>query len=335
MARSKFKLGKITIVLFLTVLIWAWADLALDETPPPRRARIVIGETSDRLWVSFGQASSLDVEVLLSGPHSAFNKLENELKKQPEHNRLEFTFNASTEQMDRPGNYRIALLDFLVKDKRLRRLGLKVKDCDPEIIDVNVVGLEQRPLDVECFDQEGRSLNAEINPSSVNIWAPESFRKARVVLSRSEIEAAKTAQIEKRPFIVLTSDQQRDASETVKIKLAANESPLSPGIITQARPGIVFSPAMQGKYEVRMDNSNMGKFLGQIQIRATAAAKVAYQAAPYHVLLEVDDSEIGTGPHPKTLKYMLPEEFVRTGQIELNQTPVDIEYEVVKLAGEN
>ena len=50
---TKLNLGKIALVLFLTVLIWVWADLALDETPPARVAVVKVEELgSEAIWVS-------------------------------------------------------------------------------------------------------------------------------------------------------------------------------------------------------------------------------------------------------------------------------------------
>ena len=49
--RRKVKFSKIALVVCMTALIWVWADLALDETPPARLADIVVDESmSERLW---------------------------------------------------------------------------------------------------------------------------------------------------------------------------------------------------------------------------------------------------------------------------------------------
>ncbi len=332
MAARRFKPGKIIIVLILTALIWIWADLALDETPPPRQARIFVGASADRFWVSFSQEPWLDVEVTLSGPHSAFRALDRFLQKQALDNRFEFVFNASAEQMSEPGGYRLGLLDFLQKDEQLKRLGLKVKDCEPQIADVNIVGLVKKPVTVECLDENGLPLQPEVNPPTVEMWVPESYRTARVQLSRGEIETARLGPITKRPYILLAADQKREAPDTVEIKLMAGESPLSEATIYPSRPGIVFSPTIQGKYEVKINNNNMILLTSGIKIRATAAAKQAYQAMPYHALLEIGEEDVKPGEHPRYLRYIFPDEFVRKNQIQLNQAPVEVLYELIKIS---
>jgi hypothetical protein len=56
---KKIKYSKITIVIFLTVLIWVWADLALDETLPEKSAVVVVDESVDpKLWISFDKSPS-------------------------------------------------------------------------------------------------------------------------------------------------------------------------------------------------------------------------------------------------------------------------------------
>lgn len=334
MIRRTPKPGKVAIVLFLTVLIWVWADLALDETPPARRARITVVEPSEELWVSFSQAPHVDAEVTLSGPHSAFNELGRILKQQPVSNRLDFAFDASTEQMDQPGGHKLQLLDFLQKNEQLRRLGLKVKDCDPNVVDVNVVELVQKPLPIECVDEEGSSITPEsIDPSTVRMYVPESCRKATVQLSRREIKDAKSKQIDKRPYVLLTPDQRRPAPNTVKIKLAEDESPLSEGTIQIAKLAIAMSPEMIGKYRIEFEN--LPNMIGPIKIRATAAAKERYQNMPHHVRLELDEDDAGPQPDPKALVYNFPEEYLRSNEIELAQPIGEAKFKLIKITPEN
>ena len=115
----KINYGKILLVIFLTVLIWVWADLALDEEFPDKPATIVVDETANlRLWVSFSQASSADIRITLSGPHSAIVDLDGKLKEGKE--RLEFDFDAAQEKMDEPGDHTLILLPFLQKHLFIR-----------------------------------------------------------------------------------------------------------------------------------------------------------------------------------------------------------------------
>ena len=156
-ARSKgLKYGKIAIVVFLTVLIWVWADLELDETLPDRSAVIEIDESqSEGVWVSFSRLSSRDIKATLRGPHSAFVTLDRRLRS--EGRRLSFSFDAERERMSESGGHSLDVLNFLQKDKSLRGFGIRVIECVPEFIDVNVVALVEKTLTVECFDDKGAS----------------------------------------------------------------------------------------------------------------------------------------------------------------------------------
>ena len=148
MAR-KIKFGKIAIVVFLTALIWIWADLALDETLPDRPAIIEVDETvSPKLWVSFNQTSSADIKITLSGPHTA---IANESRRLKEGQMRKFVFDVVQEKMDRPGNYDFPLLPSLQKDRQIKQLGMKVVSCEPEMLDVNVVELVNKSLPVQCL----------------------------------------------------------------------------------------------------------------------------------------------------------------------------------------
>ena len=50
---TKLKYGKIAIVVFITILIWVCADLALDEEFNFANATIRVVMSNPKLWVSF------------------------------------------------------------------------------------------------------------------------------------------------------------------------------------------------------------------------------------------------------------------------------------------
>jgi len=147
----KPKYGKIAIVVFLTVLIWFWADLALDEQLPVSTATVSIIRSNPKLWVSFDDASSVLVEeMVLKGP---LRKIAEISKKLEDGEGLEIGFDAANEGMNEPGSYSLTLLPFLQKDKQIERLGLKVESCKPETLPIKVVGLVSKLLDVKCVDE--------------------------------------------------------------------------------------------------------------------------------------------------------------------------------------
>ncbi len=316
----KLKYGKIAIVVSLTVLIWVWADLTLDETPPARTAVIVVDESVDpKLWVSFSQKPSVDIKVTLSGPHSAFVALEGKLPT--EGKTIRFVFDPVVEKMTEPPGRPLRVLDFLQKDRELKRLGLKVESCELEVVDVNVVELSKKPLPVECFDEEGVPQKAEnIDPSKVEMFVPEGTRTARVQLSHAEIERARLTPIPITPYVVLAEGLIRHAPTPVKVKMPPPTDPLSQETITAPKLGMALSVNLQGKYSVQITNQD--EVRGPIKIRATAAAKQAYEAMRYQIILEIDDDDIKLADPRRELKYNFPEEFVRTNEIEINQAPV-------------
>ncbi|HIJ54348.1 MAG TPA: hypothetical protein HPP66_14535, partial [Planctomycetes bacterium] len=64
-----FKCGKIAVVVFITILIWVWADLALDEKLPVSNAAISVVNSDPKLWVSFNGSSLFSIEELIvKGP---------------------------------------------------------------------------------------------------------------------------------------------------------------------------------------------------------------------------------------------------------------------------
>ncbi len=319
MKLRKIKYGKIAVVIFLTVLIWVWTDLALDEELPDRPATIVVDESANpKLWVSFNQASSADIRITLSGPHTAIAALDRKLREREKS--LEFVFDASQEKMAKPGDYSLSLLAFLQKDKEIRRLGLKVKSCEPEILDVNVVGLVERSLTVECFDEDGIPLevkNIEIEPKKVVMFVPEDRRTARVQLKRSEREQARVSAVDKTPYVELAG-QERYAATTVQIKMSPEEDRLSDYTITKTTLSVALSPTLLGEYSVQI--TNLPQVLSPIAIRATPEAKRAceLQQLPLMTLYIFDvDAKKGEVEQRKAVVYNFPPEFVRKDEIRL------------------
>jgi hypothetical protein len=330
MAR-RVKLGKIVIVVFLTALIWIWADLALDETLPDRPAEVVVdGLANPKLWVSFNQSPSANVRIELSGPHTA---IANEIKRLREGKIREFILNIVQESMNQPGDYDWSLLPFLQKDKQLKQLGLKVKSCEPQVLQVNVVELIKKQLSVECIDENGASLKPEsIEPSTVDMFVPEGRRTAQVRLNHREIEQARLNTLERRPYIELAEGQIQEAAKAVKIKMPPAEDVLMSYTIT-ATPGFCLSENLQGKYEVQVLNPSE---LASVLIKASPAAKLAYEQQPFQIVLYIldDYAKKSSVEHRREVVYNFPEEFVRRDEIRLNQLPVPARFKLVELPTE-
>jgi hypothetical protein len=328
---KKIKFSKIMIVIFITVLIWVWADLALDETLPDKSAVVVVDESVARqLWISFDESPSADVKITLSGPHTAVTTLDMELRKGQKP--LEFVFNAVQEQMDKPDVHSLKLLEFLRKDRQLRRRGLMVQSCEPNELSVNVVELVKKPLTVECFDASGNSLKTQnIDPAKVDAFVPVDSRlTAKVQLTKAEIEQARKAPKKKTPYIELAPGYIRDSATDVQILLAPEEDPLTDQRIDNATITIAMSPTLLAQYYVEI--TNLPAVLSSITVRATNEAKQAYenQQLP-HMTLYIFDDDIKEGQKGlrRAVHYNFPPEYVRTGEIELVGELTQAEFKLI------
>ncbi len=329
----KINLGKVLAVALITILIWVWADLALDEELPDKLAVIVVDESATpKLWVSFNQDSSTDVKVTLSGPHAA---IANEKRKLKRGERLEFDFDAAQEKLDEPGSYTLTLLPFLQRNNQIKRLGLTVKSCEPETLDLQVVKLTKNSLVVECIDENGTPLKTEsIDPPKIDMLVPEDWSGeklvARVFLRRREIDQARLDPVEKVPYIELAPRQIRWAATPVKITMPPDEDLLADYTITATTFGFTLSANLQGKYKVVV--TNLDEVLGAITIRATADAKRAYEQMPYQVILQIDDEDSRSeDPLRRELIYNFPDQYLRTDEIRMNQQPVTARFELIPL----
>jgi len=334
---GKPKYGKIVIVVFITILIWVWTDLALDEEWPVSNVAINIVKSNPQLWVSFDDASSVTIEeIVLKGPLRKIDKIKRKLEEE----RLEFDFDATKEKMNEPGSYPLPLLPFLQKDEEIKRLGLKVEECKPETLSVKVVKLVSRPLDVKFVDEDGNPITgATFDPAQVDMHVPEDWGPeklfAEAMLTRREIEQARVSPIEERPYIRLTAGQTRQATQTVEVTLPPEPDRLSDYTIKAPTLSIALSPALQGRYYV--DVNNLSDVLLPIVIRATPEAERAYrlQPLPKMTLYILDgDTEKGVDVPPRKVVYNFPPEFVEKGEIELKnpQQPAEAKFKLIPVS---
>ena len=323
---SKINASKVAIVVFLTVLIWVWADLALDETFSVTGAMIIVDESTPNRWVTIGGGPSAPIDsITLKGPASKISDVRRKIRDRPSSASFEFFLDVEQEGMIEPGDYAsFDVHSFLRKSDQIRRLGLTVESCKPVNLNVKVVALSEKSLPVECFDTSGNSLPFEsIEPATVNVLVPESWGRnepARVTLTAREITQAKTTPIEMAPYVELPDGQRRKARTLVRIKMPPEEDRLQSYNITTATPGFLLSGNLQGKYKVEV--SNPTALMGAIQIRATEQAKLAYEKMDYQVILRVLDEDVKvTDTIRRELIYNFPAEFIRKGEIELVVTP--------------
>lgn len=331
--QKRINYSKIALVVFITALIWVWADLAQDETLPDRPAVIVVDQTvNPEFWISLDKLPSRIIRMTLSGPHTAVVEFGRRLK---EGQSCEFNFDPVQERMDKPASYTLAVPAFLQKNKLLRQLGLKVVSCRPETISVDVVRLVKKTLTVRCVDEKANPLKAAASePGQVSMSVPEAWNgerlEAQVMLTASEIKQAASSPIEKKPYVELAPGYIRSAPVTVKVT-APERQQLADYVVTKITPKYSLSANLQGKY--RVDVLNFDAVMSPIAISATPEAKWAYENMAYQVRLEIDDGDVKTTePQRKALIYNFPEEYVRRDEIRLNQQPVTAQFKLVPLS---
>ena len=315
----KIKYGKIAIVIFLTILIWVWVDLALDEEFTVPKATINVA-FSPNLWVSFDNEPSASIDnIVLKGPASKIAEVRRKLNDGSL--ALDFFLDPVREGMTTAGPHTLTVLDFVKRSDKMRMKelsGLTVEDCEPEIIDVNVVELVEKQLDIECFDESGAPLEVKsIDPSKVDMYVPADSRlTAQVKLTRTEIGQARSSVAVKTPFVVLAG-QTRQATTDVRIKMSPEADLLSEHTITEAKLGFTLSVNLVGEY--KPDVINYNEVVSHFTILATPEAKQAYENRPFQMTLYILDGDEKKGPEeqPRKVVYNFPEEFVRKDEIRL------------------
>lgn len=332
---KKIKYSKIAIVIFLTVLIWVWADLALDESVSLPGATITISESSSTFWVSFdGNASTSIANIVLKGPASKIADIKREIADGSM--KLNFSLNPGLEGITAAGSHTLNVLDFIQKSAEMRDLrGLTAESCEPNTLTVDVARLVERPLTVQCIDESGNVQKFQsIDPSTVNALVPSNWGLdrlfAQVKLTRSEIELARTKAIKKTPYVELTPEQVRDLTTPVTIKLPPKEEQLSVKRVEDATLVIAMSPTLLAKYYVEV--TNLPSVLNPIAVKATTEAKQAYeeQQLPQMTLYIFDsDTDKGQEVQRKKVHYNFPPEYVRKGEIELSQEPATAEFKLI------
>ncbi len=327
---SQVKVKKILAVIFVTVLIWIWSDLAQDKRETIERTRITLVDAVDpSLWVSFvgndglPRKSMLIHSIGLKGPATRFA----EIRKRDQE--LELRILPEEEDLDEEGVHRLRLLDFLRRNPQVREYGLAVEACEPNSLEVRVRRLRAKTLQVQCFDNQNLTVQGAVTePAHVEMYVPTEWSGqsliAKVRLTDEEIERARSTPIEKVPGVVIDG-QLQTASVSVTVKTPSPEDLLQPATIVKVKPAVLLNLAIQANYRVEIKDEHT--LLEGIEILATDEAKRAYENQPYHVVLVIDSTESGS----KTLEYFFPPEFVGKKEIRLNQDPQRVSFEVIEV----
>ncbi len=162
---------------------------------------------------------------------------------------------------------------------------------------------------------------------------PDGIFVARVRLTAEERRQAQSAAIEKTPFIELADGQRREALEPVKVRLPPLEDALQPNTLA-ATLGFCMSENLQGNYivEIREDADPTRTPLA---IRATLQAYQAYNQAPFHMVLYIQDSDTrATDYITRQVVFAFPEDYVRRNEIKAEQPPPEVKFRLLPIPAE-
>src|SRR3989339_125339 len=197
-SKSKFNWGKLIIVVFLTLLIWIWADLALDEDWTIPNAKLEIAKpTNPALLANFEDGSqSISInEIVVKAPASTIADVSRDYAK----GNVVFEFFVSPEQLEyeSKGNYPLNLREFLQKNEQIRELGLTVESVEPKSVNIVVNELVKKSLTVQIIDEQNDIIRtASAEPSAVEMYVPSEWEGgaliAKVQLRKGEREQART-----------------------------------------------------------------------------------------------------------------------------------------------
>jgi hypothetical protein len=312
--------GKIVLVVFITILIWVWADKAQDEDYAFENVLLKADRslTSD-LWLTInGRRTVTLTELTLRGPSSRLDEIKRDL--QTGSTRLEFFVRPSDVGLTAPGQVSLNVLDFLRNSGQLNGLRVLAVDCKPRSVSVKASALAEKELTVRCVRPNGDVLNAKkIDPPTVKMRVPEDWGPltADVILNDSEIEQARLGDFVKMAKVRFSAEEVYDVPTKIKVTMPAAAEDLSARAITQATIGFVLSPNLVGKYKVVLENYSE---LASFTISATSEAARAYREQPFQILLYILDEDVkNPGEQRREVEYNFPDEFVGQGKIKLNQ----------------
>ena len=334
---SKQNIGKFFMVVFLTLLIWVWADLSQDAELSVEVTLTADNEASPTWWMAFRQQSgalsqSIHLEELvLKGPAATIQRLDNERSL------TALGLTVSSARFGASGTQTFSLLPFLRDQDSIRRQGVTVESCTPATIEVEVKEMELvENLPVYCFDGEGNRLeNVFLNPTEITAYVPKSWNKdqrcAKVILKRDQWAAARTAPVKRTPHIEVMRDQFRVLNkQSIEIVMSPAEDNREKLVVTGGRLAFVLGNNILNKYRVVLDTTDLPELISTISVSATKEACKAYEDMRYHVYIEVLDAEPLEQQLP--LKYNFPLEYYRKGEIDIDQSPRMASFHLVPLA---
>jgi hypothetical protein len=256
------KAKKFAAVIFLTLLIWAWAYLSLERQVSLWGSIELSPAAGAEYLVSFsGGDTSFPIKLTFKGPPSKVSEIERRYRAalmDPLHAALLYYYLPQDEGHTQTNTYTLDLLEFIRKSPAYQEMALTLEACEPPRVDVSVEVLVEKQLVVQCIDENGALLQAaDIKPGQIAIHVrPDYSGPATIRLSGQQIAAARKSPIRQRPYVDLgPTGPRRNAPEEVRISLPAAED-LSPYVYQPQSIGFVFSRNTLGRFRVQIENES-------------------------------------------------------------------------------
>ncbi len=325
---------KLAAVVFLTMLIWAWAYLELEEDMDHTGRLYISPAIRQDLLVSFeDRPAPVSLKLTIKGPPSQIAELKKRLRASdadPNKERLDFFYNPESQGHSAPRSHELNVIEFLNKSDKLKDIAVTVVICEPARINVKVEKLTKEWLTIQCLNENNVPLATEvIDPQDIQMFVRKNWTgPATVILTEAAIEKARKEPVTVTPFIELTQGKRQNYKGTVDITLPATENPLEPRT-EQPTIGFIGSKNLWDKYTVQLTNESD---LRTIRLKASERAFIAYEKTAYQVLVEIlpGDETAAEAIHRPVI-YNFPEEFVQKGEIKLAEPPREAVFKLVEV----
>ncbi|HSV27339.1 MAG TPA: hypothetical protein VLH60_05550 [Sedimentisphaerales bacterium] len=340
MNKVMHKVNKIFLVVFITLLIWVWADLALEQKIEGVIAIIEVREMpAQNMWITLNGRTNLEVSLTVTGPHARVAELQRRLR--PGGESLMFTFDARQMGRATAGSQPpLDLVSFIQNQPELTDLGLNVSAVEPAVAEVMATPLEPKTLRIRLIDNNNLDIfdYEKIEPDQITMPVPSSWTGEKLVafvqLSPADEERARLRPIEHTPYVELVPGIRRDADRTVSIQLRSEQVLRSRAISPVI--GFVFSPMLQGRFRVQINDEDIARVMAGFTYSATDAAEAAYKAMPHHLLLTVDEKDRAAAELiTRRLTYNFPMDSVERGEIMPLAPAPEVRFKLVPVADEN
>ncbi len=326
------KLTKILIVIFLTLLIWAWAFLEQEKEDSFHGMLVVSQQADPSLLISFSAdgiqyGSQIPLKLNFIGTPAKISELTRRSKLAPRgdarREALDYAYNPVDERHTETKTYAFDLLYFLQNHSKTKELALTLDSCevaDKPVtqIQVDIEVLEKKWLKVRCLDENDVPVSdAIVEPDSVEMYVRKGDpAEATIQLSREEMDRARKQPVSEQPFVLLGTAGRRVAAKSVSVSLPQVSELESRPFQTNKPIGLIMSQKLQNEYKVKIEN--LSAVRSSVQVKSTDEAFNAFQNMQYPLLIEIRDSDATADPiPPKSVIFNFPAEYVRKGQIEL------------------